>query len=363
MTRPLSLGSTIQSKPDFCPACDSREIVKRGVRRNSHRHLQIYWCKDCSKYFLALRGLKGVKYPPRVIARALCLFNLGHSQEEVAQRLSSEHRIAVPRRTISHWLVGYQSITPFGRLRSQARLAFGNRMLRERTLNHQQVYQFKTHVAKLALLEDVISEDAADRLNEYLFCVLTNFPDHLFQEEIPPEDTGEKSDAQSQTAIRSSKSRFETLPFTRTEKHNLANELAAFGLLLAQKNRDRHPSVQDFMLANDSCTVACEVPVYLTPKEVDDYRLQGLFLTIPEFTRPITGHIDLVQVRHGFVHLLDYKPNARLIEPIEQLLIYALAFAARTGLPLKMFRCAWFDEKDYFEFYPLEAVVTRRPRI
>jgi len=55
-----------------------------------------------------------------------------------------------------------------------------------------------------------------------------------------------------------------TLPLSRIQKQNLANDLAALGLLLARKNRDRHPSVQDFMLANDSCTVACEVPVYVT---------------------------------------------------------------------------------------------------
>jgi len=54
------------------PACDGRRIIKRGLRKNSFRHLQIYWCKDFGGYFVSLVGLKGVKYPPRVIARALC---------------------------------------------------------------------------------------------------------------------------------------------------------------------------------------------------------------------------------------------------------------------------------------------------
>lgn len=77
--------------------------------------------------------------------------------------------------------------------------------------------------------------------------------------------------------------------------------------------------------------------------------------------KPITGHIDVVQVRNGFIHLLDYKPNAATINPVNQLIIYALAFAARTRLPVRMFKCAWFDEKDYFEFFPLQAVWTRTP--
>jgi hypothetical protein len=88
------LGPTIQSKPDFCPLCDGRQIIKRGLRKNSFRQLQIYFCRDCGRYFSSLAGLKGVKYPPRVIARALCLYNLGHSQEEAARRIASEHRIA-----------------------------------------------------------------------------------------------------------------------------------------------------------------------------------------------------------------------------------------------------------------------------
>jgi len=53
--------------------CDSRDIVKRGLRKNTFRHLQVYQCKHCQKYFPSLAGIKGLKYPPRVIARNLCL--------------------------------------------------------------------------------------------------------------------------------------------------------------------------------------------------------------------------------------------------------------------------------------------------
>jgi len=142
MKRSPSLGPTIQSKPDFCPACDGRHIIKRGLRKNSFRHLQIYWCKDCFRYFVPLMGLRGVKYPPRLIARALCLYNLGHSQHETARRIASEHRVTVPRRTISHWISDYRSITTFHRLRAAAILQFRRAMLKERTLDHQQVYQY-----------------------------------------------------------------------------------------------------------------------------------------------------------------------------------------------------------------------------
>ncbi len=125
MKRARSLCPTIQSKPDFCPTCDGRRIIKRGLRKNCFRRLQIYSCKDCGGYFVSLVGLKGVKYPPRVIARTLCLYNLGHTQEEAARRIATEHRITVPRRTISHWISGYRPITTFHRLRNVSVRAFG----------------------------------------------------------------------------------------------------------------------------------------------------------------------------------------------------------------------------------------------
>ncbi len=63
-----------------------------------------------------------------------------------------------------------------------------------------------------------------------------------------------------------------------------------------------------------------------------------------------------MQIRNGSIHILDYKPNAAKEKPIEQLMSYALALASRTNLRLYHFTCAWFDEHDFFEFYPLHVV-------
>ena len=270
----------------------------------------------------------------------------------------------MPRRTISDWITGYRPITTFHRLRSAAIQQFPHRMVKERTLDHQQVYQYKVHLAKLALTADAVAPHVAAKVKDYLLSIFEDFPDALFQDDTTatldqqaaPDDQAPEPPA----AMRSSQSRFETLPLVRIEKQNLANDLALLGLFLARRNKDRHPSVQDFMLANDSCTVACEVPVYLTAEEIAYYKSKGFFVALPESAMPITGHIDLVQARHGFIHLLDYKPKARHIDPVNQLVIYALAFASRTRLPVKVLKCAWFDEKDYFEFFPLQAVKAKR---
>ena len=79
-------------------------------------------------------------------------------------------------------------------------------------------------------------------------------------------------------------------------------------------------------------------------------------MTLEEIPKLITGHIDFLQIRNGSVHILDYKSNAAKERPIEQLTLYALALSRLTGLRLFYFKCAWFDEKDYFEFFPLHVV-------
>ena len=94
------------------------------------------------------------------------------------------------------------------------------------------------------------------------------------------------------------------------------------------------------MLINDSSTIACEVPVYLTYEHVHYFHQHGFHLPITEEDTPITGHIDIIQIRGDLIHLLDYKPEARKIQPVRQLPIYALALASHTRLPFTLFKCA-----------------------
>jgi PD-(D/E)XK nuclease superfamily len=160
--------------------------------------------------------------------------------------------------------------------------------------------------------------------------------------------------------LRSSQVELSTLPVRVTAKENLANDLAALGLMLAKTNRQRHESIEEVALSTDSTTIACEVPVYLTPDEWGRLRTQGFHLTFPDTGTPITGHIDILQVRNGLIRILDYKPDAQKIRPVSQLVIYGLALAVRTGLLLKSFSCAWFNEIASYEFFPLHAVYPKR---
>jgi ATP-dependent exoDNAse (exonuclease V) beta subunit len=113
------------------------------------------------------------------------------------------------------------------------------------------------------------------------------------------------------------------------EKQNVATETAALVLPTVGTNYERHPKLQRFMLANDSCTVAVEIPIWLAEDDISAIeRRYGISLmekSADAKPRCITGHIDFIQVRNGVVHILDYKPDARTNRPLAQLAIYALA--------------------------------------
>ena len=142
-------------------------------------------------------------------------------------------------------------------------------------------------------------------------------------------------------------------------KHNHACRIADLVLQTVTINKRRHDEIQRFMLLTDSATVAVEVPIFLTPDDIAALR------AIPNFDVPIdgaatlTGHIDVLQIRNGKVHILDYKPGANKEKPIAQLMVYALAISRRTGIKLFDIVCAWFDEDNYYEFYPLNVVRKR----
>jgi ATP-dependent exoDNAse (exonuclease V) beta subunit len=156
-------------------------------------------------------------------------------------------------------------------------------------------------------------------------------------------------------------------------KQNYATRLAEFVLQAVKDNKQRHEALQKFMLANDSVTVATEVPVYIKKEDLEHMKTQLGFevyvkdkkgevkeMSADEMPKLITGHIDFLQIRNGLIHILDYKSRAAKEKPIEQLTLYALALSRLTGLRLYCFKCAWFDEKDYFEFFPLHVVYKKK---
>ncbi len=158
------------------------------------------------------------------------------------------------------------------------------------------------------------------------------------------------------------------------EKDNIIPHLTKLAFNSQPKNTDKspHETVEDFFLINDSHTVCTELPVFINPEELGSTNSQSSNFTRPKELRssysqnsysarpqeteidveePITGHIDLVQIRYDDLHILDYKPNLNKPERhASQLHLYKKAIQERTSIPKDKIHTAVFNKHNYYEF-------------
>jgi hypothetical protein len=335
----------IGAELERCIYCQGTKIRREGVRRKKLETVQLWYCRDCNRTFTPQRA-KGRTYPLKVILEALMLYYRGETREHTSKRIKERFGIAVPARTLSTWLAEYRELTTYARLRAKCAANFRpNRVIRSVRLHHQQVYLYGIHHGKLAATLGSNEHRKLQALEGFITEMAENCPHHLFS-----------TDARASQG----KTAFNLDAVEIKAKRNHACRVADLVLQAVTHNKRRHDELQRFMLTTDSVTVAVELPIYLSADDIA-YFTAKLGFHVPIETRTtLTGHIDFVQVRNGAIHILDYKPKARREKPIAQLMVYALALSRRTGLKLYDFVCAWFDEHDYFEFYPLHVVHKRR---
>jgi hypothetical protein len=331
---------------EVCPYCMSTNFVKRGTRKNVNQVVQLYLCRNfgCQRTFSA-QDIKGKHFPLHIIIESMSYYNIGLNLEETCRVVKQKFGVAPESATLSDWINEYKSLCRYERLRPYAIKMFGPKdTIEVVTMAHRQLYRFRYHRPKTILMLEEFRNRNLVSLKNYLDNVSSETPHQYFQ------------DGERMSEIRS---KFDKADMIVRSKFNYANRLTAFVLQSIPDNKERHEEVERFMLANDSCTVATEVPVYIRKEDVEHMENELKFKisndgliemkgdkNLRKLPRLMTGHIDLVQIRNGQVHLLDYKPNASKEKPIEQLTWYALAMSRLTGLRLFNFVCGWFDDKD-----------------
>lgn len=327
-----------------CPYCHDK-VVKRGKRKKKYEEIQIYYCKKCDKRFTSLIT-KHKTYPLRIIMDTLSLYNRLNPIENIPDAIREKYGITITSRTVSNWLKEYAQYTPFLRMREFAAKKYEQKeIIEESKLIHQQIYNFKYNRAKLDL---IINEEFRHfrfkPLKEFLELATSECPHQLFKE--------------STKRMSEFKNIFNLDQVKITPKNNAAVKTTNFVTQAVANNKLRHEVLQEFMLVNDSVTVAVEIPVLIGSDDLRHLKHE-LNFNIPidlkdeEYT---TGHVDIIQVRNGAIYLMDYKPSAKKEKPIDQLTLYALALSRLTGIRLYHMKCVWFDDKDYFEFFPLHVV-------
>ncbi len=86
-----------------CEACGSLEVVKDGVRKNDHREIQRYKCKDCGHRF-TVDKVKGYKVNAKLIALTMDLYFKGLSTRKIADTIYQFYEIKLHHETIRRWI-------------------------------------------------------------------------------------------------------------------------------------------------------------------------------------------------------------------------------------------------------------------
>lgn len=324
MTVPRAARAPHTAKaPERCPHCDGRSFTRRGTRKKKFEIVQLWRCASCKRMFTpAPAALRNKTYPLRVIIDALTTYSLGYSHEDTLRRIKAKAGRAIPDSTLSAWIAEHHALMSYRRLRDAGRRRFPpEQTIRSVKLYHRQVYRYAFHRPKLEMLRESDEHRRFAPVANFLEAIPLICPHALFRTE---DMEGRASQAHLSLA--------NVWRIIVNRKENTATRAAALVIPTVGDNRRRHERLQQFMLTNDSATLAVEVPIWLTEVDIAalekryDIELTGRHAA---GNRAIAGHMDFLQVRNGAVHILDYKPDARTNRPITQLAIYALALTAK----------------------------------
>lgn len=294
-----------------CPSC-SEISIKWGIRKNKFRTIQKYQCKNqaCKKYFTTQHEIQKSKtHSLKTILTAISNYNLG----------APIRKLSLPSSTIHNLIKNLKKDLPFNRLRERVKGKYPNSIIiKKHFIHHQQPFLYQYHNIKLNFAGKY---KGLIKYLKYLY-----LPKDIFNSS----ERISKINIQNNTANNKNK-------ISLIKKQNYAVKLAELALQITKDNKERHNIIENFMLINDTATIAAEIPIYLKKEETK--------------SKPLTGHIDLLQIRYNSIYILDYKPEPiDKKQAISQLLLYQEALSRRTYIPKHKFKLAFFNDKGYYEF-------------
>jgi transposase-like protein len=252
--------------PEACPHCGGRNLTRRGTRKKKLEIVQLWRCASCKRVFTpGPAALHNKTYPLRMILSALTDYNLGYTLAQTAARLQKKAHRHVSPSTITSWLDEYKQHCTYRRRRAEGLARFpAVQTIRSIKLYHRQIYGYAFHRPKLEFLRNGSLDDkrAGDTrfapLADFLESIPTTCPHDLFRRDDDP-----KARASQATPAWAHASRIVV-----NSKRNGATETASLIIPAVGSNKLRHETLQRFMLANDSVTVAIEIPIWLDEQNI-----------------------------------------------------------------------------------------------
>jgi len=310
-----------QNNP-VCPCCSNKPTIKIGKKKNKFRTTQRFLCKSCNRTFIDQhQSQKSKTHSIRTILTSISDYNLGKPLRQQK----------IPSSTIHNWVKNFN--LPLNRLRNRVRGKNPDEIIiKKRFIHHQQPFLYQYHKIKLNFATKF---PGLIKYLKYLY-----LPKGIFEnsqriskyKETPTTWRGEAGVAPFGVPSRPKAVEANVVVGVSKSKTNYAVKLAKLALTITRDNKERHDIIENFMLINDTSTIAAEIPIYL--KE----------------TKPLTGHIDILQIRYNKVYILDYKPEpVNKQQTISQLLLYRKALSRRTFIPKNKIKLAFFNDKGYYE--------------
>jgi len=98
-----------QIDTNCCKFCNSKEIIKKGLRKNKTYSLQVYQCRKCTKKFSINLGFERMKASPQVITSAMQLYFTGESLRNV-QKFLELQGVKITHKTVWNWIRKYVNL-------------------------------------------------------------------------------------------------------------------------------------------------------------------------------------------------------------------------------------------------------------
>ncbi len=92
-----------------CLFCQSREIVKDGLRHNKFGDIQKFSCKACGRYFTVNIGFERMKHNPHAVTTAMQLYFSGESLRNTSRSLRMMG-FEVSYQTVWNWIEKYTAL-------------------------------------------------------------------------------------------------------------------------------------------------------------------------------------------------------------------------------------------------------------
>ncbi|MFW6040659.1 MAG: hypothetical protein ACOC85_02370 [Thermoplasmatota archaeon] len=317
-----------------CPKCSTAEgVIKNGIRNTQKGPIQRYYCKNCK---ISFSGSKNphTKYPQNVILYTLEQYNKGYPIKIAKKRTGRKYQYSPPISTIYSWIDRYKDVLTFLKLRKKYNID-PETVITTYRLKHRQIYPFSHHNLKLN-----IHSKQLPQLRRYINWIERSLDRDMFLKGPRCSNTETNHNLKAK------------------EKDNITPRLTQLSFDSKPKGTklSPHDIVENFFLINDSTTVCTELPVFLNPEEFNSSYSQNSDSARPNETslnvdEPLTGHIDIVQIRYDNLYLLDYKPNLNNPENhASQLQLYKEAIHKRTSIPKDKIKTAVFNRHSYFEY-------------